>query len=263
MPFDWFTFFAQIVNFLILLFLLRRFLYGPITRVMDERQKRITDRLEEAREREQEAERVLEGYHQAQEALDEQRQQLLRIAQEQADEAKRALIDEARTEIDAMRHQWQRAVTSEKEAFLQSLRRRVTQETYQVARRALRELADDTLEGRMVRVLVTRLELLEEAEQRSVQEALMETNGEVLIRSAFPLPQPLQQELIAGLEPYHSSVKARFQIDPDLMAGIELSAGGRKLAWTLESHLEQLELATDQTLNHMPSSSAKEVALQR
>jgi F-type H+-transporting ATPase subunit b len=263
MPFDWFTFIAQIVNFLILLYLLRRFLYGPITRVMDERQKRITDRLEEAKEREQEAERVLESYHQASEDLDGRRDQLLHAAREEADQAKRALIDEARTEVDAARHQWQQAVAAEKEAFLQSLRRRVTQETYLVARQALRELADDTLEQRMVQVLLMRLAVLEETERHSVEAALRETSGKVLIRSAFPLSQPLRQELIAGLETYHSPVEATFQVEANLVSGIELSAGGRKLAWTLESYLEQLELATDQTLHHTPLTPGKEVALQR
>ena len=45
---DWFTVFAQIINFLILIFLLKRFLYGPITRAMEERKKKIATAIEQA-----------------------------------------------------------------------------------------------------------------------------------------------------------------------------------------------------------------------
>ncbi len=45
---NWFTVLAQIVNFLILVYLLKRFLYGPIIRAMQEREKKIARRLQDA-----------------------------------------------------------------------------------------------------------------------------------------------------------------------------------------------------------------------
>ena len=48
MQIDWFTVVAQIVNFLTLVGLLKKFLYGPIIRAMDDRERRIASRLEEA-----------------------------------------------------------------------------------------------------------------------------------------------------------------------------------------------------------------------
>ena len=55
MQIDWFTVVAQIVNFLILVWLLKKFLYGPIIRAMDDRERRIASRLEEANARERQA----------------------------------------------------------------------------------------------------------------------------------------------------------------------------------------------------------------
>jgi F-type H+-transporting ATPase subunit b len=48
---DWFTVFAQIVNFIILIFLLKRFLYGPIIAAIDKREENISARITEAEEK--------------------------------------------------------------------------------------------------------------------------------------------------------------------------------------------------------------------
>ena len=48
MHIDWLTVVAQIVNFLVLVYLLKRFLYGPILQAMDDRQAGIAARLQEA-----------------------------------------------------------------------------------------------------------------------------------------------------------------------------------------------------------------------
>jgi len=55
---DWFTVGAQLLNFAILFALLARFLYRPIVDAIDEREARIRERLEEAEQRESEAERA-------------------------------------------------------------------------------------------------------------------------------------------------------------------------------------------------------------
>jgi len=70
MNIDWLTVAAQVVNFLILVYLLKRFLYKPVIAAMDRREARIRDRLEKAREREQEAQSRAESYESAQAELE-------------------------------------------------------------------------------------------------------------------------------------------------------------------------------------------------
>jgi len=69
MQIDWFTVVAQIVNFLILVGLLKKFLYGPIIRAMDDRERRIASRLEEANARERQAQEEVQSYRQKREDL--------------------------------------------------------------------------------------------------------------------------------------------------------------------------------------------------
>lgn len=70
---------AQVVNFIILLFILKRFLYKPILKVLDERKKKIEDSLKNAEEIERK--------------LQETEEQADKILKKALDEAQRILDD--------------------------------------------------------------------------------------------------------------------------------------------------------------------------
>ena len=66
---DWFTVIAQVVNFLILVWLLKRFLYRPILNAIDAREKRIAAKIADADAKEAEAQKQREEYQQKNEAI--------------------------------------------------------------------------------------------------------------------------------------------------------------------------------------------------
>ena len=119
---DWFTVIAQIINFLILVFLLWRFLYKPITKTMQERQRRITNRWEEAQVKQEEAAQEAELYRQKQQELDQQRATFINEAKTQAEEERKQLINQARQEVESMQTGWREAIQREQDEFLATLR---------------------------------------------------------------------------------------------------------------------------------------------
>ncbi len=238
---DWFTVLAQIVNFLILVFLLHRFLYNPILNAMARREQRIADDLETAERKRREAREEIESYRQKQAELEERRQEFLSQAEEDAEEKRRQLLQKARAETDEIRTRWQRAIEQEKESFLADLRRRVSQETYRVIRSALADMADTTLEGRIVTVFLARLGELPDSERESLA---AETADSWKINSAFDLPEERQEEIRQVVEEVVGyNGRLTFNTQPDLIAGIELVAAGHKVAWSLNSYLDDLEEA--------------------
>lgn len=74
---DWFTVIAQVLNFLILVWLLKRFLYKPILNAIDEREKRVAAELADADAKEAEAQKEKEEFKQKNEEFDQQRAALL------------------------------------------------------------------------------------------------------------------------------------------------------------------------------------------
>src|SRR5688500_8544406 len=98
MTVDWLTVGAQALNFLVLVYLLKRFLYGPVVRAMARREEAIGERQREAEQRREDAEAEARRHREAREALEGQRECLLARAHEEADELRRTLEKTVRRE---------------------------------------------------------------------------------------------------------------------------------------------------------------------
>ena len=94
MHIDWFVFLAQIFNFLLLMYLLKRFLYGRIIKAMDDREAKIAARFAEADELKTKAEEEALLYEKRNQSLNEKKETMLNEATLAA-EAKRKEIGRA------------------------------------------------------------------------------------------------------------------------------------------------------------------------
>ncbi len=241
MQIDWFTFAAQIVNFLILVWLLRRFLYGPIVNAMAEREERIAARFDEAREQEEAAEAQAAEYRQKQEALDRMREEKMAEAEEHAREHRHELIEEARAEANRLEEQWREALRRERDTFLQELSQRASRETVALARRALHDLAHADLEAEVIRVFADRIGSLDEDRRRVLTEAVESDPDDVTVRTAFELDDDQRQSIIETLRATtESDPSPDFEREEEMGFGIELRAGGHKIAWSLDSYVSDL-----------------------
>jgi F-type H+-transporting ATPase subunit b len=241
---DWFTLLAQIINFLILLYLLKRFLYGPIIETMDRREQNIVARLDEADQKRREAEEQKEHYRHQRQELEETRERELSKAREEVEARRKEMLAEAQQEVERKKHDWQDALVQDRENFLKELRRQMGQEAGEIARRALRDMANVDVERRMADTFVTRLQALEPGERDNIRESIRKSNGRVTIRSAYELPADVQEMLVEGVEEHISAddnLTVRFETASDLVSGIEMRAHGHLVAWTLEAYIDGLE----------------------
>ena len=246
---DWFTVTAQVINFLVLVYLLKRFLYGPIIKAMDEREKRIALRLEEGRRKKNEAEREVERYIEKNRDLDNRREALLSEIKGEADTHRKELINEARNEVEAIKTNWYEAIQREKEAFLQDLRQRTGKETCAIARLALKDLANMNLEHHIIRVFIKRLQNLDKEELGALNESILKSGRRINLRSAFEIPQKMVRQIAEALQNHGADpVDLQLKVSSDVICGIELKVHGLKIAWSLEDYLETLEEALVEAL---------------
>lgn len=244
---DWFTVIAQIINFLILLFLLRRFLYGPIINAMHAREERVVSRLEDARRQQEAAEQEAADYRQKQRELEQQREARLQEAEESAHQRRQELMEEARAETDRLRANWHAALEQSKESFLRDLRQRTGEQVTAIARRVLHDLAAADLEQQIIQVFLQRLRNLDQETQETIAPALDNGEQTVLIRSAFNLSKDQHRQIEHAVrEQFDEDVAFSFETAPELIAGITLNVGSHELAWNLQSYLETLQEAIDQ-----------------
>jgi F-type H+-transporting ATPase subunit b len=241
---DWFTVVAQIINFLILVALLKYFLYDRVIEAMKQRETSIRERLQKAEEKAQEAEKEAESYREKQREIENQRQDLLDQAKEEAAQKQEALTAEARKEVDKLSEKWKQALKKEQEHFSRDLRRLASQEIFAVARAAFKDLADTNVEEQAVEVFLNQLEGLQKKEMEEIEASLADGDKLVLIRSGFELTPKMQQKIKRSVhQRIAEDVKFKYETAPDLLLGIEMKTKGRKLAWSLDDYLANLEAA--------------------
>jgi F-type H+-transporting ATPase subunit b len=242
MLFDWFTVVAQLINFLVLVWLMKRFLYKPILNAIDAREQLIAKKLSEADTQRIAAENERETLRQKNHTFDEQRNELLRRATDEANAERRRLLDEARQAAEAQRAQRQEALRREQQSLNDEITRRTGQEVFAIARKTLADLAGATLEARMSEVFGRRLKELDIEAKEDLATAMKTSSDPALVRSALAL----SAEQVAGIrnaidETFAAEIDVRFETAPDVISGIELTVNGRKIAWSIAHYLVSLQ----------------------
>ena len=255
---DWFTVLAQVVNFLILVWLLKRFLYRPILNAIDAREKRIAAELADADAKKVEAKKERDEFQHKNEEFDRQRAALLSKATDEAKAERQRLLDEARKAADALSAKRQETLRSEARNLNQAISRRARQEVFAIARKALTDLATTSLEERLGEVFTRHLREMDGKAKESLGETLKAASAPALVRSAFDLPAEQRAAIQNALnETFSAEIRVRFETAPDLVSGIELTTNGKKVAWSIADYLASLERGVDELLKEKDKPEAK------
>ena len=254
---DWFTVGAQVVNFLILVWLLKRFLYRPILDAIDAREKRIAAELADADAKKTEARKERDEFQHKNEAFEQQRAALLSQATDEAKAERQRLLDEARQAADTLSAQRLQTLSNDSHQLSQSIRRRTQAEVFAIARKALTDLATASLEERMAEVFIRRLRALDGQAKEAFAKALKGGCEPALVRTAFDLPTEQRAAVQAALnETFSAEVQVKFETAPDLVSGIDLSTNGQKLAWSIADYLAELEQGVAELLKMQAKTEA-------
>jgi len=262
MLFDWFTIVAQAINFLILVWLLRRFLYKPVLAAIDAREKKVAAKIEAAAARETQAQVETEALRKRNEVFDHERQGLLLKATDEATAERQRLIESARQDSQVLRVKLTQALANERAELGRQLSMQTQAEVFAVARKTLADLSGVSLEERMIDVFITRLRALPVAVNHTAPARV------ALVRSAFECPPEGRTKVESAIrEHLGADVAIRFETSPELVCGIELTVDGVKLAWSVADYLSSLAqdvtalAATEPTVAAPPTTPvAKETA---
>lgn len=242
MKIDWFTFAAQIVNFLILVWLLKKFLYKPVLNAMDKREQRIAARIQKAQEEQQKASEEKERYQELQEEVRAAAEGELQKARQEAEAYRSRLTEEARKEVAENRANWLAAVESERQTFLAETSRVIADQFKKLVHNALRELADESLDARVVDVFLRRLRSLPRQDVEDMRRHAAAAAEPVIVTSAFGLGDQHRLRVAEEVRALLSAdIACEFEVDPALVSGISLEAAGKKIRWDLDYYLDDFQ----------------------
>jgi len=242
---DWFTVAAQIVNFLVLVALMKYFLYERIVRTIDEREKHIVQRLAEADEKNKEAERAVE---QARARILEQERkadEMMIHAQQEADTQRDQMVRKAREAVRDLETKWHQDLERERQSFLAELRRRAGVEILSVTRRALADLACADVQHCAVQVFLDKLRSFDAAALHEL------ADHELVVASALELPDETKREIRYVLENrLGGAIQVAFERASSMSWGIELRGNGRRIGWNSSTYVDALEENLKEVLEH-------------
>ena len=239
---DWFTVGAQVLNFVVLVALMKHFLYQPVLDAIAAREKRIADQIAAAAAKEKQAATEHKTFEDKNTAFDQQRASLLDKATADAKAEGLRLADEAQKAALALAAKHEHALAKQAAYLQQTIASRAAHEVFAVARKTLNDLANADLESRMVEVFTQRLRELPGSAKEQLAAALKPGAEPALVRSHFALPAEQQAAIQDAVNVCFSAVVLlRYETAGDAVCGIELSAGGQKLAWTIDEYLRDLE----------------------
>lgn len=248
---DWFTVAAQVLNFLVLVWLLKHFLYKPVLDAVDARERRIAAELADAAAKKTEAEAERAEFARRNAEFDRQRAELLAQATGEAEAEQRRLAEAARKDADALRIRERDSLDSEIRRLRDETAARAQAEAFAVARKVLADLADESLEARAVERFVRLLRELDDSETAKLAPLRGMPSVPTLVRSAFELPVPQRAWIEASLEEILSiKPSVRYETTPERIGGIELTLPGWTLAWNVADALAALERNADSLADH-------------
>jgi F-type H+-transporting ATPase subunit b len=249
MQIDWLTVAAQIVNFLVLVWLLQRFLYRPITNAMAHREERIETRLSEAKAARAEVEAEAARLREQQQALEARREDVLRAARQEAATLRTRLEDDLRVEMEARRTAWEGHLEDEREAFAARLRQHAGHQVIDIVGRVLQDFTGRDLGGQVAVSFADRLAELGQETQEKLSVAASRAEKPAQIESSVALKPGVRGQITRAIHEHIApDIEVEYHENDNLLLGVRLTIGEQTVEWSAGRFLSRLETTLDEAI---------------
>jgi F-type H+-transporting ATPase subunit b len=236
---DWTTFFLEIINFLVLVWILTRLLYNPVVNAIARRQAEIRKTLSEAEQLRNDAQALRQDYEQRQASWKQEKEA-----------ARTRMLEEVNAERGRLLAELQSSLQAEREKASVLEQQRLTDLTRQAhdlaaeqagifAARLLNRLANSELEARLLDIVIDDLGRLPEERLKAIRTTVATSDAAIVVISAHSLYPSQRKSLVGALESLLGrTVRVEWREDPQVLAGIRVNLGSWVLAGNLQDELK-------------------------
>lgn len=247
MELNWTTFVLEIVNFLVLVWLLKRFFYKPVKEAMDRRRQDIDLQLRQAEEGRQQAEKLRRQYENRLADWDNERQEARQKLGREIDAQHEQLLSELQLQLEDERKKNEVLVARQAEERQRQSETRALELGARFVAKLLEKLASEEIQTRLIELLMAELKDLHPEQMETL--AAMTENGRpaaAQVVSAYPLDEKQQAVLKQYLDTLLShSLQYTWVQDAQLLAGVRITLG----PWVIHANLHD-ELKTFAAIAH-------------
>ncbi len=232
------TLLLQVANFLIMAYILTRFLFKPLKEMLDKRASRVTRAVDEAEKATREAEVLRLEYEKKHDNIDAEIVALKNEARIVVDETRKQMLQEAYQEIEAMRARASEEIEQQRADALRLHRSKIGELVATLTRRMMEDILNPQLHQTYLDAFLDQL--------RSAQlEGRISTGGEETVSAELITTIPLAQENKARIATTLETVVSQpidltCRVDAGLVAGAMVRLGDTLIDGSLQGQLQQL-----------------------
>lgn len=241
MQFDWTTFALEGLNFLVLMWILTRFLYRPVLGVLDARRKAVADQVGAAQKTRAEAEAIKAQYEARLSDWQKEREQARQALASELAAERGARLEALAVELGAERDKAAQRDAVAAASRAQAQAREAAANAYRHAGAMLQRLASDQLTARIAAMFEQDLRGWDAARRAGLIDAAaaLRPGEAACVSSAHPLDDAARQQIAQALEHVLGSVPPlQFALAPELVAGLRVALGPCLLQASLADELE-------------------------
>ncbi len=238
MELNWSTFLLEIFNFLVLIWILKRFLYRPVLDVISRRRTAIENQLAEAKQLHADSAALKEKYEHRLTDWEQERQKALDKLMHELEENRLQELDDLKLELAQEEEKNRVARLRQDKQAIRGIEQRALQQGAEFASRLLAEATGPKLENRLIDMLLDDLAALSADQVSDLIDHWGEPPDRILVTSAYPLADDKRHQLEDALSratglsaPFH------YEQDAKLLAGLDITIGARALQLNVRDEL--------------------------
>lgn len=239
MEFGWSTFFLEIVNFLVLVWILKRFLYTPVLDIIAQRRQQIDQSLADARHQSEEGEALQKQYENRLMDWEKERESARKELEREMEGERSRRREELKRELEADRRKAEVLEQRDREQLEQQLETKALELGGSFVARLFTRLACPEVEHRLVETALKDLPELPLDQREALRRAWESAGDSIEVTSARVLDESQRRAIEEGLgNMVNHAVTCRYREDPNIIAGLRVGVGPWRLHANLEDELK-------------------------
>jgi F-type H+-transporting ATPase subunit b len=237
MGFSWSTFLIQILNFVVLVWILTRFVYQPVTRGIVARQKAIREELHQADEVKKQSEALSRQYEGRLADWEREKAQLKTAYDKELSDERMTRETELRASLQREREQSEASARTRERETARRLHREAAQDAAQFCARLLSRVTSPELESKLVDAAIADIQALSDDQRASLSRAF-DGRSDAVVTTRYPLDEAHRATLTDVLTScLGRAPRPRFEESEALLAGLRVDLGTMTLEGNLAGEL--------------------------
>ena len=253
MGIDLVTLIAQIINLVVLIWLMKKFLYQPVLKIVSERQALIDAEIKRAHQARQEALFQEAQYNKKVADFDAKRSEMMAQARQEVEALKQKLLAESKQAISYSRKNWQVELEQEKQSFDAGLQTAIVENFKLFASDALKDMAGLDLRSLVLEKFKEKMKKMPTSARNQMLDNILK-NRKIVVSTDAKLDVKIKSDIktfLVELFDLENSVKFEFREDENLICGIQIQVGEHQTSWNLKNYLDAFENNMDAAFNEL------------